>query len=456
MTKFIDKKESENLELKRSVGEWKEIVETVAAFSNTSGGRIIVGVSKSGNIVGMEIGKNTIEDLTNKIVINTDPKIYPKIAAEKIGEKNVIVIEVNESTDKLVLAFGRPFKRVGKSTIRMSKDEYETSILEKHKEKLRFDNQICEDTKLNDINNDGVIAFLKKAKTERGLDIELDLSLKEILMRLKLIKDSKLTNSAILLFGKNPQDFFIQAEVKCVRFKGTGVTGTMIDMKDIGSNLINQVIEVEKFIFSHISLTSWIENGKIERQEKWEYPPKAIREALVNAIAHRDYRSPSKVQVRIFDDRIEFWNPGKLPEGWTVETLKEKHESKPFNPLIARAFFWIKYIEEVGTGTNKIIDWCKEWGLPEPDFEYTRTSIVTTFRKSKLTREYLENLGLNERELKIIEHIKVNNRITSSAIQKMFNVRRKAANSYLKKLIDLGLIARKGAGKMIYYVFKIG
>jgi ATP-dependent DNA helicase RecG len=456
MTKFIDKKESENLEFKKSVGEWKEIVETVAAFSNTSGGRIIVGVSKSGNIVGMEIGKNTIEDLTNKIVTNTDPKIYPKIAAEKIGEKNVIIIEVNESTDKLVLAFGRPFKRVGKSTIKMSKDEYETSILEKHKEKLRFDNQICEDTRLGDIDEEEIKLFLKKAKTERGLNIELDLSLKEILMRLKLIKDSKLTNSAILLFGKNPQSFFIQAEVKCVRFKGTGVTGTMIDMKDIGSNLIDQVIEVEKFIFSHISLTSWIENGKIERQEKWEYPPKAIREALVNAIAHRDYRSPSKVQVRIFDDRIEFWNPGKLPEGWTVETLKEKHESKPFNPLIARAFFWIKYIEEVGTGTNKIIDWCKEWGLPEPDFEYTGTNIVTTFRKSKLTREYLENLGLNERELKIIEHIKVNNRITSSAIQKMFNVRRKAANSYLKKLIDLGLIARKGAGKMIYYVFKIG
>lgn len=431
-------------------------METVSAFSNTKGGKIVVGASNSGIILGTRIGKDTIEDLANKIVTNTDPKVYPKIAVEKIEKKNVIVIEVNESTDKLVLAFGRPFKRVGKSTIRMSKDEYETSILEKHKEKLRFDNQICENAKSNDINNDTVVTFLKKAKTKRGLDIKLDLSLKEILMRLKLIKDNKLTNSAILLFGKNPQSFFIQAEVKCVRFKGTGVTGTMIDMKDIGSNLIDQVIEVEKFIFSHISLTSWIENGKIERQEKWEYPPKAIREALVNSIAHRDYRSPSKVLVRIFDDRIEFWNPGKLPEGWTVETLKEKHESKPFNPLIARAFFWIKYIEEVGTGTNKIIDWCKEWGLPEPDFEYTGTSVVTTFRKSKLTREYLGSLGLNERELKIIEHIKVNNRITSSVIQKMFNVRRKAANSYLKKLIDLGLIARKGAGKMVYYVFKVG
>jgi ATP-dependent DNA helicase RecG len=451
-----DRKESENIEFKKSVGEWREIVETVSAFSNTNGGEIVVGALNSGVILGIKIGKDSIEDLTNKIVTNTDPKVYPKIAVEKIEKKNVIVIEVKESADKLVLAFGRPFKRVGKSTVRMSKDEYETSILEKHKEKLHFDNQICKEARLKDIYKEQIKLFLKKAKTERGLDISSDLPAKEVLMRLKLMQNRKLTNSAVLLFGNNPQDFFIQAEAKCIRFKGTGVTGTMIDMKDIGSNLIDQVIEVEKFIFSHISLTSWIENGKIERQEKWEYPPKAIREALINAIAHRDYKSPSKVQVRIFDDRIEFWNPGKLPEGWTVETLKEKHESKPFNPLIARAFFWIKYIEEVGTGTNKIIDWCKEWGLPEPDFEYTGTSIVTTFRKSKLTHEYLESLGLNERELKIIEYIKVNNRITSSAIQKIFNVRRKAANSYLKKLIDLGLIARKGAGKMVYYIFKVG
>lgn len=451
MTKFIDKKESENLEFKKSVGEWKEIVETVAAFSNTSGGRIIVGVSKSGKIVGMEIGKSTIEDLTNKIVANTDPKIYPKIAAEKIGEKNVIVIEVNESTDKLVLAFGRPFRRVGKSTIRMSKDEYETSILEKHKEKLRFDNQIYEDTKLNDINNDGVIAFLKKAKTERGLDIELDLSLKEILMRLKLIKDSKLTNSAILLFGNNPQDFFIQAEVKCVRFKGTGVTGTMIDMKDISSNLINQIIEVEKFIFSHISLTSWIENGEIERQEKWEYPPKAIREALVNAIAHRDYRSPSKVQVRIFDDRIEFWNPGKLPEGWTVETLKEKHESKPFNPLIARAFFWIKYIEEVGTGTNKIIDWCKEWGLPEPDFAFKQTSVVITLRKSKFTDSYLLFLDINDRQKKAINFLKKSQYIANKEYREINQIGKVTAAKDLNQLVEKGILRTIGKGRSLKY-----
>ncbi|MGC9070504.1 MAG: ATP-binding protein [Elusimicrobiales bacterium] len=186
-----------------------------------------------------------------------------------------------------------------------------------------------------------------------------------------------------------------------------------------------------------------------------EYPPKAVREALVNAICHRDYRLTSKVQIRIFDDRIEFWNPGRLPEGWTVEKLKQKHESRPFNPLIAKAFFWIKYIEEVGTGTNKIIEWCKEWGLPEPDFEFTGTSMVVTLRKSKLTEEYLSSLNLTDQELTIIKHIISNKKITSGEVQKMFNVTRDTSNRYLNRLIDLGLLERRGKGRFIYYILKI-
>lgn len=129
-----------------------------------------------------------------------------------------------------------------------------------------------------------------------------------------------------------------------------------------------------------------------------------------------------------------------------------ERQSRSFNPLIAKAFFWIKYIEEVGTGTNKIIEWCKDWGIAEPDFEYAGSSVVVTLRKSKLTEEYLTNLGLNERELKIIEQIKANKKTTSGEIQKLFNVRRKAANSYLKRLIDLKLIKRMGSGKAVYYV----
>lgn len=447
-------KETKNIEFKKSVGEWKEIIETVCAFANTDGGQIYVGISPSGEILGINIGKDTIEDLTNKIIINTDPKIYPEISIKKIDNKEILVINVTKSDDSVILAFGRPYKRIGKSTVRMSKEEYERKILEKHKEELRFDIQICESARFSDIDEQKLNEFLKSARSQRGLDISANLDPPEILMRLGLVKNNKLTNAALLLFGKGPQKFFIQAEVKCVRFKGTSVTEAMVDMKEVRGNLIDQVIEVEKFIFNNISLTSWIEDGKIQRQEKWEYPPKAIREALVNAICHRDYRSISKVQVRIFDDRIEFWNPGKLPEGWTIEKLKQKHESKPFNPLIAKIFFWIKYIEEVGTGTNKIIEWCKEWDLPEPDFEFTGTSLILTLRKSKLTEEYLSSLNLSDKERKILEETIKNKKITSGEIQKMFSVTRKTANVYLDRLLEFGLIEKKGQGKSIFYVLK--
>ncbi|MEW6455370.1 MAG: ATP-binding protein [Acidobacteriota bacterium] len=447
--------ETEKIEFKKSVGEWKEIVETVSAFSNTNGGEIFVGVSDSGNVVGIKVGKDTIENLTSKIINNTDPKVYPEVSFEKKENRNVLVIDVKEASDKLVLAFGRPFKRLGKSTVRMSKDEYENAIIEKHKEEFRFDNQICKNAGLQHINKIKFKTFLKTARIERGLDISPNVPLSEALMRLNLLKDGNLTNSAILLFGKNPQNFFIQAEVKCVRFKGTTVTGMIIDMKDIGGNLIEQIVETEKFIFNHISLTSWIEDGKIERQERWEYPPKAIREALVNAIAHRDYRSTSKVQVRIFDDRIEFWNPGKLPEGWTVEKLKEKHESRPFNPLIAKAFFWIKYIEEVGTGTNKIIDWCKEWNLPEPDFEYTGTSIVVTLRKSKLAEEYLASLDLNERQRKAINYIIEQGNIDRKIYCNIGNIKKSLASKELSEMVEKGILNVEGKGKATRYLLQI-
>ncbi|MBA7516059.1 hypothetical protein ES705_08104 [subsurface metagenome] len=448
---MLDLKESEIVELKPSLSQSDRIVATVAAMANKTGGKIIVGISSSGKIIGIEIGKDTVEKLTNKITQNTDPPVYPKISIETMDSKNVIIIEVSESQDHLVLAFGRPYKRVGKSTIKMSKEKYERSILEKHKETLRFDSQINKRAQMKNIDSDKVVAFVKKAKTERGLDINADAPLEEIMSRLKLTQDNRLTNSALLLFGRNPQNFCLQAEVKCVRFKGTGVTGTMIDMKDIDGNIIDQLVEVEKFIFDHISLTSWIEDGKLERQEKWEYPPKAIREALANALAHRDYRSSSKTQVRIFDDRIEFWNPGRLPEGWTVETLKEKHESKPFNPLIAKAFFWIKYIEEVGTGTNKIIEWCKDWGIAEPDFECAGLSVVITLRKSKLTDSYLQSLNLNERQYRAIDFLRKKNFINNMQYREINKIGKVVAFKELNEMVAKGILQPVGEGRSRKY-----
>lgn len=139
---LIKQGESETLEFKKTTSEWKEIIKTVSAFSNTKDGIILVGVNNNGIVQYIKIGKDTIENLTNKIIQNTDLKILPKIKVQNINNSNIIIINIKESSDHLVLAFGRPYKRVGKSTVRISKDEYEEIILEKHKDKLYFDEKI--------------------------------------------------------------------------------------------------------------------------------------------------------------------------------------------------------------------------------------------------------------------------------------------------------------------------
>lgn len=454
LSKLIGASESTIIEWKQSLSEIEEIIETAAAFANTEGGRIFIGISPEGKALGVQVGKGTIEKLVNQIAQNTEPKLHPKVTVKKIDGKDVFVAEVKESRDHLVLAFGRSYKRVGRSTVKMSKDEYESLILEKHRESHYFDAEVCKGASLSDIDNSKVKYFLVSARQERGLDITESGSLKDILMRLKLLKNGKPTNGAIILFGKDTAKFFEQSEVKCIRFKGVDVAGEMIDLKPVNGDAISLVKEAEKFIYDHIPMRAWIESGKLERQEKWLYPPKAIREALANAIAHRDYRTTSKVQVRIFDDRIELWNPGHLPYGWTPETLKQAHESKPVNPSIAKAFFWIKYAEEVGTGTSKIVLWCKEWGLPDPEFEYAGSSLVVTLRKTKVTDEYLAQFDLDDRERKIIEYINTNKRISSGNIQGMFGITRETASQLLKRLMGLKLINRQGVGKTTFYTLR--
>ncbi len=452
--KLFGSSESTTIEWKPSLSQAHDIIESITAFANTEGGRLFIGISKVGEIIGVQVGKGTIEDLVNRIAQHTDPKIQPKITVKKIEDKQIIIIEVKPSKDKLALADGRPYKRVGPSTRQMGKDEYEGLILEKHKTELDFDSQICKGAKIQDISREKIIAFIKKAKKERGLNINPSAPISEILKRLKLIKDNKITNAAIVLFGKDPQDFFLQAELKAIRFRGYDVTGEMIDFKTISADAITLLEKAENFIFEHIPMKAWIESGKLQRQEKWLYPPDAIREALANALAHRDYRSTGRVQVRIFDDRLEIWNPGILPQGLTIEKLKRKHDSMPRNPSIARAFFWVKYVEEVGTGTEKILKWCRKWGLPEPKYEEAGGSFVVTFGQSRFSDDYLASIKLNDRQQTAVGFVKQNKQISNNQYRELTKSSKNTATRDLNELVEKGILHSIGQGRSLKYEFK--
>jgi len=449
---LIAQSEGQRLEFKKSVAELDRVIQTLTAFANTNtdGGCVFIGVGDKGKIKEVVIGRETTKQIADKISAHTDPVLYPEIEVVKgSGDKGIIVITIDGSPNKPHLAFGRAYKRVGSTTTQMTRDEYERLLFEK--ERVSFDNKTTEGVNLDDIDPEKVTWFLDKARRERNLHIDPNIPLLEALKKLDLIRNNKPANAAVLMFGKEPQKLFLQAEVRGGRFKGAKVTDGFIDMKVIEGTAYEQVDEVEKFVLRNICKAAWIAPGQIEREEKWEYPPDAIREAITNAVVHRDYFSTANVQVRIFDDRIEVWSPGYLPEGLTIEDLKGIHESKPRNILLAKLFFLIKYIEQWGTGTNKIIEESLKHGLPEPEFKEIAGSFVVIFRKAKLTEEFLGELHLNERQRNAVEYLKKHRRITSKEYAELFRIPTRTARYDIKELVDKGILTQKGESKKTTY-----
>lgn len=452
---LLEKKETHKVEYKPSLSDIDRIIEVACSFANTEGGIILIGIKEQKErtkerVVGITIGKATIERLANKITDKTDPPIYPNIEMVKVFGRDIIVIKIAEGRDKPYTASGKAFIRVGDVTKQMKRSEYEKMLLDKSKDKLHFDNQPCKGANWKDIDGEKVRWFLRKARTERNLDIDTKIPLKEALYKLKLAHKEKLTNAAILLFGKDPQGFFLQARIRCARFKGK-TSQDFIDLKIIDGNIIDQVDSTEKFILSHIKRAAKI--IMFERQEIWEYPPEALREAIVNAICHRDYFSTGNVQIGIYDDRVEIWDPGRLPEPLTPAMLRKEHFSIPRNPLIANAFFLIRYIEQWGKGTNKIIEWCKSHGLKEPDFEESGGSFMVRFTapanildlipdKRKLN---LKELGLNDRQIEALRMMINEGKVMTNVIYRnLFKVSDRSALRDLNELVDKGLAQREG------------
>ena len=445
-------KESQTLEFKKSLAEINEILETISAFANTKGGKILVGVeeNKDGTIkevVGVVVKGKEIENLTNEIKQNTDPVIFPSVEFVKMNGKEFLSIKVEENESKPVFAKNLVFKRVGKTNKKLSSQEIR--VLTKESVGYNYTELMCKEATLKDIDEEKLKWFLRKAKAERNFDIEPETPLKEALERLKLMNSKGLTNAAILLFGKNPQHFFLQSEVRCARFKGTEPL-EFIDMKVLKGTIINQREDAVEFVKEHIKLHARIVGT--DRVETWEYPIEAVREAITNAICHRDYETASNVQIRIFDDRIEVWGCGPLPEGLTLRDLKKKHDSIPRNHLIAKSFFLIKYIEQWGTGTNRIIKECVSKGLPEPLFELISNNLVVTLRKYNVTEEDIKNL--NERQRRSIKFIEEKGRITSKEYCELAGVVKDTANRDINELLRKELIKREGTGKKVHYVLK--
>jgi len=439
--------EGENIEFKSSLSLYDEILKAISAFSNKTGGTIFVGINDSRNVIGIDIGKNTLENLANDVKRETDPSVYPTFIIEEYEDKKVLEILITEAEDKPVFYRDKAYIRVGRSKHKMSSNQIR-NLAQNHRTPQDWDSLICETASFKDIDVGSVKKFLENVNYERNLELNPEIPIGEALKRLGLSIDDKLTNAAVLLFAKTPQTFFPQAKTKCAFFLDNEAID-FEDMKIFEGSIIDQRDDTISFIKKHMKRSAEIIADR--RIEKWEYPLEAIREAVTNAICHRDYRINSNVQIRIFNDRIEIWGCGPLPVPLTIEDLKQEHTSIPRNPLISECFFKIKFIEQWGTGTQRIIRTCLDYGLNEPLFELKSENLVVTLKKYKISDEDIGKL--NERQLKAIEHLLIEGKITNKEYRDINpDIERTTAYRDLKDLINRGLILQIGQGIKTYYV----
>nr|WP_319511312.1 ATP-binding protein [uncultured Draconibacterium sp.] len=432
--------ESQNIEWKES---WRdEYLKWICGFANAKGGKIIIGKNDNGEIVGVAKAKRLMEDIPNKI--QTQLGIICDVDLKNEDGKDYIEIQV-KPYDVLISYQGKYHYRSGSTKQELKGNALNKLLLKKAGK--TWDDVVEPRAKLDDIDISAIHAFKKGATASKRLPfIAEEESLEQILDNLLLLEDDNLKRSAILLFGKNPCRFFINAFVKIGRF---GQTDDDLRFQEIiegnAFQLADKVLEVldRKFFVSPISYKG------LQRVESWEYPYEAIREVILNAIVHRDYMG-APIQISVYDDKLIVWNEGSLPEDLTFEDLKKKHSSRPHNPILASAFFKGGLIEAWGRGTIKIINECKKAGLPEPIIEYSSGGISVTILKNQFNEKSLIEIGLSTRQIKAVEYLKENKSITNKIYQEICEVSKATATRDLTELIEkfklLERLGEVGAG----------
>lgn len=235
---------------------------------------------------------------------------------------------------------------------------------------------------------------------------------------------------------------------------GKFLSETEIQTTDIvKGNLFSQLestLEIlrTKYLVSHIKYEG------IHRRDILEYPYEALREAIINALIHRDYSGTGQIQIRVYPDKLLIMNEGRLPPEVPVEKLKTSHLSIPRNTLLAEVFYFAGFIETWGHGTIKIVQKCLELGLPEPDFKEENGVMTVIFYKDKWNEENLKKLGLNERQIKAVMHVKENGKITNNEYQR-FGLKKRQATDDLKELEEKGVLEKIGkTGRGTYYILR--
>lgn len=432
--------ESETVEFKESFND--AVIETLSAFANASGGTVFVGIADDGTVKGISVSQKIIPQWLNEIKTKTDSAIVSIVEIENAGGKSVACFKVPEYPVKPVAFRGRYYLRRNNSNHLMTTDE----VANQHLQTLNtsWDYYLDREHTLDHISLEKVGQFIDRANTHRKNPIKDDPI--TVLKKHNLLRDGGITFGCYLLFNKEE---YLLSDINAGLFQSETI---IKDGVVISGDLFQEIDDVLTFITKHIN-KEFIITGKPEREDRWDYPLDALREIVINMIVHRDYRSPSNSIIKIFPDRIELYNPGKLMPGVTVDRLLHgDYRSVARNKQITRIFKEANEIEQYGSGIKRIINSCLAYNLPHPKFEEIAVGVmVTVFKTTQKTKVKTRVKTTVKTKIKpresIIDLIKENPSITREELAKQLNLTIEGIDWNLRKLKKDGQLKRVGPKK---------
>jgi len=436
--------ESQNVEYKST---WRdEYLKWICGFANTSGGTLYVGVHDDGTVAGIDNYNELLELLPNKF--RDILGVFAEVNLQSKRSKYFIEI--------IVPRYDVPISLRGKYYIRTGSTLQELKGLALNEFILRRTGKTWDDipeqrASLKDIDSASVEQFLKDARIAKRINVEDDISAPDLLEKLRLFEDGHLKRAAIVLFGKDPGRFYPNMAVKIGKFGESDadlkfhevIESNLIQLKE----KIGEILNAKFFIYP-------IDFAGMQRIEKDEYPVAAVREMILNALVHRSYLG-APTQIRLYDNNFSIWNDGGLPEGISEEDLWKVHRSKPRNPLIAATCFKAGYIDAWGRGTIKIIEACKEAGMPEPALKEEQGGFLSKIFKDRFTEDQLKKMGLSDRQIETVLYVKENGNISNRIYRDMFDISEKTAYRDFEKLIKLKLLRKEGEKKGTIYLLNV-
>lgn len=407
---LIAQGESKNLEFKKSTSLLKQVAETLCGFLNGNGGIALIGVKNNGELIGQDVTDQTRLEIAN-LLHKFEPTAPIHIHYIKLpGEtKYVIVLEAIANRQNIPYTFnGRPYQRTESETSIMPQSRYQQLIIERLHANYSWEKLPASNYSIEQLDQNQILRVIRLGiEAGRLPEAAAHDSIKDALLRLELFENNNgLINAAIILFGTKMLPHYPQCELRMARFRGNDKT-EFLDSRQIQGHAFYLLEEAMLFVTRHIPIAAKIVSTQMERIEKPLYPINAVREALVNALCHRDYSFPGgAISLAIFDNRMEIWSEGLLPPGMTLSQLKITHASKPRNPIIANVFHRCNLIEKWGRGTQQIIESCLNAGLLAPEFFEQAGAFCVQFKSSAVKPLAENKRKLTARQQEIIAILK--------------------------------------------------